>query len=97
EALAAAVGLPAAGLTLAALAARAPGPAGDDLLAARARLAAATAELAGIQQRYANLAFHLRSYFRGVMSALTAAGGPSRYGPTGAVLGPAGGTLQTRG
>jgi hypothetical protein len=95
EAVAAAVGVPAAGLTLAAIAARLPDP--TELLAARARLAAAAGELEAIQRRHANLALHLRSYFRGVLSELTAGAVAGRYGPSGSVLGPAGGTLQTRG
>lgn len=95
EAVAVAVGLSPSGLTLAALAARLPDPA--ELLAARDRLAAAAAELDAVRRRHATLALHLRSYFRGVLSALTAATTPSRYGPGGALLPPAGTAVQTRG
>ena len=97
EAVAAAVGVPAAGATLAVLADRLPDPAAADLRAARARLTAAAGELEAVQRRHATLALHLRSYFRGVLTELTTGGVAGRYGPSGSVLGPAGGTLQTRG
>lgn len=96
--LAAAVGLPAAGLTLSALAARLPEPLAGELQATRDRLTALTTELADRQRRNANLVGYLRSYFRSVLTALTAPGGPTRYGPAGACLPAAAGpALQARG
>jgi hypothetical protein len=88
EALAAAVGLPVAGLNLSALAARLPDPLATELRAARDGLSAAARDLADIQRRNANLARHLRSYFRGVLSAFAAPDRPSRYGPAGTMVAP---------
>lgn len=89
--LAAVLGLPANQLTLRALAERLPGPVAGELEAARERLTAATAALADVQRRNANLVGHLRSFFRGVLADLTAADGPVRYGPSGGRLAPAAG------
>ncbi len=76
-------------VTLTALAANLPEPHAAELLATRVRLAAVTAELAEVQARNANLITHLRSYFRGVLSELTAPEAPLRYGPSGSRLEPA--------
>ena len=88
ESLAAAVGLPAAGLKLAALAGRLPDLFAAELRAARNSLAAAARDLADVQRRNANLAQHLRSYCQGVLSALAAPNRPSRYGPAGTMVTP---------
>lgn len=96
--LAAAVGLPAVGLTLATLADHLSDPWATELRAARHRLTVATQALAELQQRNANLIGHLRSYFRGVMSALTVADAPVRYGPSGGRLAPgSSGAIQANG
>jgi hypothetical protein len=81
---------------LASLAEALPEPEAADLLAARDRLATVAGELARWNGRNANLVAHLRSYFRGVLASLTAAGA-DRYGPAGTLVGPAGGALQARG
>ena len=96
-ALAHSVGLPDNGLTLNLLAANVPAPFAADVLAARERLTALTAELGALQTRNANLLGHLRSFFRGVLSDLAPADAPARYGPSGGRLTPPGGALQTRG
>lgn len=93
--LAEAVGLPAAGLTLSALADRLPDPWAAETRAARDRLSGVAAELADLHRRNANLACHLRSYFRGVLSELTAADAPGRYGRSGGWMAPAGGSALT--
>ncbi|MDB5307478.1 MAG: FlgN protein [Gemmataceae bacterium] len=96
--LAEAVGLPPADLTLSILAAHLPSDAASGLLAARDRLADLAAQLKEYQRRNAILIRHLRSYFRGVMSALAGADAPVRYGPSGSSLTPKTGTMiQTRG
>jgi hypothetical protein len=77
------LGLSGNGITLAALAARLPEELAAGLLAARTRLTALAADLSIIQARNANLLVHLRSFFRGVLSGLTAADAPPRYGPSG--------------
>ncbi|QJW97996.1 hypothetical protein FTUN_5576 [Frigoriglobus tundricola] len=82
-ALARELGLAAAGVTLAALAERLAPDLQAEILAARTRLTALTSDLTAIQARNANLTAHLRSFFRGVLSELTAADAPPRYGPTG--------------
>lgn len=81
-------------LTLAALAEHLPEPERGAVLAARERLAAVAADLNRIQTRNANLLGHLRSFFRGVLSDITADDAPARYGPSGSWLAPA---LLTRG
>lgn len=97
-ALAHALGIPADGLKLTALAEKLPDDLGAEVLAARERLATVTAELATIQTRNANLLAHLRSFFRGVLSDLTADDTPARYGPSGSWLAPVpGATLPARG
>jgi hypothetical protein len=97
-ALAAEVGLPAKGLKLAALAERLAPSEAADLLVARDSLAAAASDLTAAHRRTANLAHYLRSYFQGVLAALTTADGPVRYGPSGARLSPASGVaIYTRG
>jgi hypothetical protein len=95
-ALAREVGLSGEPLALAALAAKLPAPHAAELLAARDRLAAITAEIAAVQTRNANLIAHLRSYFRGVLSDLTAPDAPLRYGPSGGRLEPALGPRQAK-
>ena len=96
--VAAAIGLPAANLTLAILAGHLPDPTAAGLLAARDRLANLVAKIAEYQRRNANLIRHLRSYFRGVMAVLAAADAPIRYGPSGANLAlRAGAMIQVRG
>ena len=97
NALAAAVGLNAEPMTLSALAAKLDAPAAAELLAARDRLAALAAEIAAIQDRNANLIAHLRSFFRGVLSDLTAPDVPVRYGPSGSRVGVAGSAVQASG
>ena len=82
-ALALELGLAPAGVTLAALAEQLPPDLQAEILAARTRLTALTSELTAIQARNANLTAHLRSFFRGVLSEVTAADAPPRYGPTG--------------
>jgi hypothetical protein len=83
---------------LSAIAARLPAPEAGELLAAGRRLARATADLRALQRRNATLINQLRSYFRGVMSALTVADDPVRYGPSGTRLSPAVTTgIHTRG
>jgi hypothetical protein len=97
-ALAGAVGLPPYGLTLSAVADRLPENAAVELRAARDRLAALAAGVRGVQLRNANLIHNLRSYFRGVLAAFTAADAPARYGPGGEQVTPAaGGVLRARG
>lgn len=97
-ALAREVGLSGESLTLAALAASLPEQHAAELLAARERLTTLTAEMAAIQARNANLITHLRSFFRGVLSELTAPDAPLRYGPSGSRLEPAtGAAVQARG
>jgi hypothetical protein len=96
--LAADLGLPPDGLTLATLAARLPEPWAAELREVRNRLSAVVAEIAAVQGRNANLIAHLRSYFRDTLIALTAAGSPVRYGPSGVRLSPAAGrAIQARG
>jgi hypothetical protein len=97
-ALAREVGLVGEVLTLTALAAKLPAPHAAELLAARERLAALTAEVSAVQARNANLITSLRSYFRGVLSDLTAPDAPLRYGPSGSRLEPSTGVgVQARG
>jgi hypothetical protein len=86
-ALAGELGLSDEALTLSGLAARLPESHAAQLRAARDRLAALTTELSAVQSRNANLVSHLRSYFRGVLSELTAPDVPVRYGPSGSRLG----------
>jgi hypothetical protein len=98
NALAGALGLPADGLTLAALATKLPEPLAAQVLTARAKLLTVTTELAAFQTRNANLLGHLRSFFRGVLSDLTGFDAPLRYGPSGSRLQPATGVaIQVRG
>jgi len=92
DALGRAVGLSGEDLTLTALAAKLDAPHATELLAARDRLAGAAAELDAVQARNANLVVHLRSFFRGVLSDLTAPDAPARYGPSGSRLGSATGS-----
>ncbi len=95
-ALARSLGLREDGLTLSLIAAKLPAPFDADVLAARERLTALTAELGALQTRNANLLGHLRSFFRGVLSDLAPTDSPARYGPTGSRLNPLGAT-STRG
>lgn len=87
SALGYALGLSAENLTLTALAAKLDAPHAAELLAARDRLQDVAGELAGIQDRNANLVAHLRSFFRGVLSDLSTPDAPVRYGPSGSKLG----------
>ena len=97
-ALARELGISADAPTLAALAAKLPDPLAVVVRAARDRLAAVAADLTAVQARNANLVGHLRSFFRGVLSELTAPGAPLRYGPSGGRLEPAtGAAVQARG
>lgn len=92
------LGLSGEAVTLANLAAKLPEQHASELLAARERLTALTAEIAAIQARNANLITHLRSFFRGVFSELTAPDAPLRYGPSGSRLEPVtGAAVQARG
>jgi hypothetical protein len=96
--LAEALGLAPAGITLSGLAARLPAADAADFLAARDRLAALADQLREYQRRNAILIHHLRSYFRGVMTALAGVDTPVRYGPTGSSSAPhAGAMIQARG
>ena len=96
--LAFAAGVSPDGLTLAVLAAALPEPWAGEVQAARDRLVAVAAEVNDFRLRNANLISHLRSYFRGVLSTLTAVDAPVRYGPSGMHLSPAsGGVIQARG
>ncbi|VTR96394.1 flagellar biosynthesis protein : : FlgN [Gemmata massiliana] len=96
--LARALGLPVQDLKLTLLVENLPDPLRADVDAARARLTAATAELAAVQTRNANLLAHLRSFFRDVLADLTADDTPARYGPSGNWLAPsAGSALLTPG
>jgi len=89
---------PGTPLTLACLADHLPDEVGADLLAARTRFAALARGIADYQRRNAILVRHLRSYFRGVMAVLAAADAPTRYGPSGSCLAPAGrGAILARG
>ena len=98
DALGRAVGLSGEDLTLTALAAKSDAPHAAELLAARDRLAAVAGELVAVQSRNANLIVHLRSFFRGVLSDLTAPDAPTRYGPSGSRLGAAtGAAVKTSG
>jgi len=93
-ALARELGLTGEELRLSAIVAKLPDSLAHELQATRDRLRAVTGELNAIQIRNANLIGHLRSFFRGVLSNLTAPGAPQRYGPSGsrleAITGPAG-------
>jgi hypothetical protein len=85
-------------LTLSAIAAKLPDVLASDVLAARDRLRAVTAELNALQNRNANLLGHLRSFLRGVLSDLTVPDAPQRYGPSGGRVELAAGTaVQGRG
>lgn len=96
-ALAAALGLPATA-TLAQLAEPLSPPLAEAVLAARARLRAVAGQVGQFQSANANLIAHLRSYFRGVLSGLTADPPSPRYGPTGsAVAGPVEAALTASG
>lgn len=94
--LAVALGLSPDGARLAELADRLPEPEAAELRAARDRLAAAAAGVAAAHRRNANLVRHLRSFFRGVVSALTAPDAPARYGRTGSAVSPAGPDYRPR-
>jgi hypothetical protein len=83
NALACDLGLTGEELTLTTLAAKLPSALAGEMLAARDRLRAVTAELNSIQARNANLLGHLRSFFRGVLTDLTIPTAPQRYGPSG--------------
>lgn len=97
-ALAREVGLTDEELTLSVLAANLPDSLASELRVARERLTAVTAELTAIHTRNANLIGHLRSYFRGVLSSLTAPNAPQRYGRSGDRLTPTlGGAIRTQG
>jgi hypothetical protein len=97
-ALATELGLPADGITLTALAAKLPEDEAAGLLTARLHLTALATELGAVQARNANLLAHLRSFFRGVLSGVTAVESPPRYGPSGSRLEPLTGlAVQGRG
>jgi hypothetical protein len=92
------VGLSGEATTLANLATKLSEQQAAELRAARERLTALTTEITAIQARNANLITHLRSFFRGVLSELTAPDAPLRYGPSGSRLEPAtGAAVQARG
>jgi FlgN protein len=97
--LAQAVELPVAErLTLTAIAERLPEPWAAELRASRERLTAVTGELSELHRRNANLIGHLRSYFRGVLTALTVPDVPVRYGSSGGRLNPgSSAAIQARG
>ncbi|VTT97925.1 hypothetical protein : : FlgN [Gemmataceae bacterium] len=84
--------------TLAALAASLPEPWAAELRAARERLTAAATDLDAVRGRNANLIGNLRSYFQSVLSALSGADAPVRYGSSGSRLKPgSGAAIQARG
>lgn len=85
-------GLTGEAVTLANLAAKLAAPQAAELIASRDRLTALTGEISAVQARNANLIAHLRSFFRGVLSDLTAPDAPLRYGPSGSRLEPLTGT-----
>ncbi len=89
--LARALGLPAQDLKLSLIVEALPDPLRADVAVVRDRLTAATAELAAVQTRNANLLGHLRSFFRDVLADLTADDTPARYGPSGNWLVPSAG------
>jgi hypothetical protein len=95
-ALARELGIAGEELRLSAIAAKLPDSLAIELQAVRERLTAVTAELNAIQIRNANLIGHLRSFFRGVLSDLTAPGAPQRYGPSGSRLEAITGTAGAR-
>lgn len=84
--LAAAVGLAGESFTLASLADRTPEPYRSGLRTTRAKLRDLTAQVDQFRAANANLIDRLRSYFRDILSPLTAADAPVRYGPSGAVV-----------
>jgi hypothetical protein len=94
-----ALGLKPEQLTLSALAKKLGDPHTTRISAARDRLSTITSQLAEFQQRNANLIHYLRSYFRGVLSALTKTSDvPVRYGSSGTCLTPAfGSAIKARG
>jgi FlgN protein len=84
--------------TLTALASQLPDSLAAEVTGARERLTALATELADAHARNANLLGHLRSYFRGVLSGLTAPDAPARYGPSGGRLeSPTGVAIQAHG
>lgn len=86
EERAAALALFEPGMTLEQLAAKLPEPWCSEFRSARARLADLVDQFQASQRRAANLVASVRSYFQGVLSGFTEAGGTPRYGRTGARL-----------
>lgn len=84
--LACEVGLSSEDVTLSALAAKLPEAPAAEVHAARSRLAAIADEIAATHTQNANLVTHLRSFFRGVLSGLTAPDAPKRYGRSGGTI-----------
>ena len=81
--LALALGLGDQDIILASLIQHISDPDATLLKEARERLTALTAEMTLYRERNANLLSHLRSYFRNVLSAITAVDAPVRYGRSG--------------
>lgn len=84
--LASAVGLAGESFTLALLADRTPEPYRSGLRTTRSKLRELTAQVDQFRAANANLIDRLRSYFRDVLSPLTAVDTPVRYGPSGSVV-----------
>ena len=72
--------------TLQAIAARAPEPFTSRLLAARASLRGLATQVDQFRSANANLIDRMRAFFRDVLTGLTTADTPTRYGPSGAWL-----------
>jgi hypothetical protein len=81
-ALAGSLGMPA-NSSLQQLADAVPDPFGPKLLAARTALRTLTTQVDQFRSANANLIDRLRSFFHDVLTGLTAADAPARYGPTG--------------
>jgi FlgN protein len=84
--LAHAVGVPVERPALTEIADRLPSAQATELQSLRARMRTTVGEVVELQKTNANLVQTLRSFFRGVLSGLTAPETPTRYGPTGGRL-----------
>ena len=84
--LAHAVGVPMEKPALKDISERLPTDSATELLEIRERLRATVSEVIALQKSNATIVQSLRSFFRGVLSGLSAPETPTRYGPTGARL-----------
>lgn len=84
--LAHAVGVPVESPALTEIADRLPTGLATEIQTLRDRMRSTVGEVVELQKTNANLIQTLRSYFRGVLSGLTAPETPTRYGPTGGRL-----------